>query len=133
LRQYRGAAPFIFWIKQIAVRLCIDEMRRRKSQREVVESLGRATRMKESSTGAGAEDRMNARLLVNELLATLHPLDRMILVLLDGEGHSVAEVAQLTGLTRANVKVRAFRIRRHLRNFHTPEVVSEERSSGSSE
>jgi DNA-directed RNA polymerase specialized sigma24 family protein len=39
----------------------------------------------------------------------------MIVILLYGEGYNAAEIAGLTGLSRTNVKVRAFRIRRRLR------------------
>jgi RNA polymerase sigma-70 factor (ECF subfamily) len=124
LKDYRGNAPFIFWLKQIAVRLCMDELRRRKSQRELVTTLEQ--RGPGRPAARNPAERLNARLFLNELLSNLSPVDRMILILLDGEGHSVAEVAQLTGLTRANVKVRAFRIRRRLRAQGASEVTDEE-------
>ena len=52
---------------------------------------------------------------VERLLATLAPADRFVLLLLDGEGWSVKEIAERIGWTATNVKVRAFRARRRLR------------------
>jgi RNA polymerase sigma-70 factor (ECF subfamily) len=40
-----------------------------------------------------------------------------VLLLLDGEGWSVKEIAARIGWTTANVKVRAFRARRRLRRL----------------
>ena len=52
---------------------------------------------------------------VERLLARLTPSDRFVLLLLDGEGWSVKEIAERIGWTVTNVKVRAFRARRKLR------------------
>ena len=45
----------------------------------------------------------------------LKPADRMVILLLDGEGWSTAEIAARMGWTRTNVKVRAHRARARLR------------------
>jgi len=111
LSQYRGDAPFPFWLKQIAVRLCLDEMRRRKSQPDDESGPPESYPAVDES----AENRMAARLLLNRMIERISPVDRMILLLLYGDGYSVSEIAQMTGLSRANVKIRAFRIRRRLR------------------
>jgi len=59
----------------------------------------------------------NARLEVERLLRSLQPEERFILLLLDGEGWSVAEIAQRLGWTKVNVKVRAHRARKKLRRL----------------
>jgi RNA polymerase sigma factor (sigma-70 family) len=53
--------------------------------------------------------------LAAKLLARLSPEDRLVLVMLDVEGLSVAEIASLQGWTLSKVKVRAHRARAHLR------------------
>ena len=53
---------------------------------------------------------------LDALLLRLEPANRLLLTLLDVEERSVAEVASLTGWSRANVRVRAFRARRRLRS-----------------
>ena len=54
---------------------------------------------------------------VERLLATLPPADRFVLLMLDGEGWSVAEIAAKLGWSRVNVKVRAHRARKRLREL----------------
>ncbi len=71
------------------------------------------------------EDALAARELVESLLAGLAPQDRLVLTLLDLEQRSTAEIAALTGWSRARVKVRAFRARLRLRT-----VVRERRELG---
>ena len=61
-----------------------------------------------------AGPRGRATLELERLLARLRPQDRFVLLLLDGEGWSTAEIAERLGWTRTNVKVRAHRARRRL-------------------
>jgi RNA polymerase sigma-70 factor, ECF subfamily len=110
LSSFRNESPFIYWLKRIAVRLCLDEMRNRKTQEakrsEDIDSIA------DDFIPADSGNQLEAQLLLDKILEKLAPLDRMIIVLLYGEGHDTKEVADMTGLSRANVKVRAFRSRR---------------------
>ncbi|MCZ6727343.1 MAG: sigma-70 region 4 domain-containing protein, partial [Acidobacteria bacterium] len=60
---------------------------------------------------------IDARLDAERLLARLPANDRFLLLLLHGEGWSTAEIAEHTGWSPSNVKVRAFRARRKLRRL----------------
>ena len=51
------------------------------------------------------------------LLGTLPAKDRFLLLLLYGEGWSVADIAERLGWSKANVKVRAHRARKKLRRL----------------
>jgi RNA polymerase sigma-70 factor, ECF subfamily len=115
LRSFRNDSPFIYWLKKIAVRVCLDEMRKRKIRgRDLEEDLESAA---ESVLPETMEPRIEARLLLHRMLRDLNPLDRMILVLLYAEECNTAEIAGLTGLSQPNIKVRAFRIRRRLKTL----------------
>ena len=59
----------------------------------------------------------DAAMEVEKLLSTLSPADRFILLMLDGEGWSVAEIADKLGWSKVNVKVRAHRARKKLRRL----------------
>ena len=59
----------------------------------------------------------DARMEVERLLRALKPEERFILLLLDGEGWSVAEIGERLGWTKVNVKVRAHRARKKLRRL----------------
>ena len=60
---------------------------------------------------------LNARIEVERLLARLPAADRFLPILLEGEGWSVAEIAERLGWSRVNVKVRAHRARRRLQRI----------------
>jgi RNA polymerase sigma-70 factor (ECF subfamily) len=106
LATYRGQAPFEHWLTRICLRTAYDRLRRRGLE---TVSLGDG-----AEPGAEAPD-PNARLEVERLLARLAPADRFLLTLLEGEGWSVAEIAERLGWTPVNVKVRAHRARKRLR------------------
>ncbi|HEU4400925.1 MAG TPA: sigma-70 family RNA polymerase sigma factor [Candidatus Polarisedimenticolia bacterium] len=120
--RYRADAPFEHWLMRIATNACRDGLRRRRRRPEVVLSdlsddaagwldaalLGEAL---------DAERVEAARGVAADLLASMPERDRIVLVLLDLEGLSAAEVAAATGSTRAAVKVRAMRARRALRRL----------------
>jgi RNA polymerase sigma-70 factor (ECF subfamily) len=59
--------------------------------------------------------RVAAHELVAQLLASLPAPDRTLIELIDLEQRPLAEVCQLTGWSRVNVRVRCFRARRRLR------------------
>ncbi len=121
LSSFRNDSPFVYWLKKIAVRLCLDEMRRRKTRGAVREDS--VDSITDGSVAEDPEKRIEAILLLDKVLEALSDLDRMIVVLLYGEGYSTKEIAGLTGLSVANVKVRAFRIRRRLKELHTGDAI----------
>jgi RNA polymerase sigma-70 factor (ECF subfamily) len=106
LETYRSEAPFEHWLTRVCLRCCYHALRRRKTWEE------RTTLEHEPAAASANPD---AALLVERLLRELRPEDRFILLMLEGEGRSVAEIADRLGWTRINVKVRAYRARRKLR------------------
>jgi len=115
----RRDASFAAWLARISFNACYDELRRQKRRPEGAlselteeEAVGLRGRLRE---GADAESRAVSRDLAAKLLARLSPEDRLVLVMLDVEGLSVAEIASLNGWTASKVKVRAHRARAHLR------------------
>src|SRR5262249_37887029 len=107
LGTYEARAPFEHWITRICLRSCYARLGVERRRREPLSSGGPAE---------PAHD-PNAAIDVERLLAQLSPADRFVLLLLDGEGWSVQEIAQRIGWSTANVKVRAFRARRRLRSL----------------
>ncbi len=116
LGQYRGDAPFEHWLTRIAVHACYDFLRRQRRLRfwqsaTPLEEVELAVDDSAALSAAEARDRVEAA------LARLKPKERLVLTLLELEERSVREVAQLTGWSEANVKVRAFRAREALRKI----------------
>ncbi len=116
LSSYRGDAPFEHWLMRTATFTCYDFLRKHQRNREWnasdlseeendwLENVG------EDSTDQDARQAA-AKSLVDRLLEGLKPDDRMIITMLDIEGKSVKEIAELTDFTESNVKVRAHRAR----------------------
>lgn len=119
---YRAGAPVENWLLRIATNACRDRLRRRQVRKETVvadiaEDAAGWLDQALSGTALEAAQAEAARGLAADLLDRLPPKDRIVLVLLDLEGYSSAEVAARTGSTRAAVKVRAMRARRALRRI----------------
>src|SRR5215207_2644201 len=94
-------ASFAAWLARIAFNVSYDELRRQKRRPEsALEELteDETSRLAERLRGgADAEGAAVSRDLAAKLLARLSPEDRLVLVMLDVEGLSVAEIAGLMG------------------------------------
>ncbi len=119
--QYRGGVPFRHWVSRVAVTTCLDRLRAQKRRPEwrwadLSEAEAEALEAVTAAQDDGhPSDGMGARELVEKLLQTLGPEDRLVLTMLDMEQRSVAEIQELTGWNQSAIKVRAFRARRKLR------------------
>jgi RNA polymerase sigma-70 factor (ECF subfamily) len=120
LGAYQGGRErsFTAWLSRITIYACYNELRRRRRgasalSEEEAETLAAALR-DEGAEGA-VERAAISRDLAAKLLARLRPDDRLVLTLLNVEGLSVAETAELTGWSPAKVKMRAHRARAALR------------------
>jgi len=113
----RRDASFAAWLARISFNACYDELRRQKRRPEgALEELTEEEAERLSVRLRGdAEGEAVSRDLASKLLARLSPEDRLVLVMLNVEGLSVAEIAGLTGWSASKVKVRAHRARAHLR------------------
>jgi len=113
---------FSAWLSRVAINACYDELRRarRRPEGSIVdvtsderEWLG--AQLSGRTTAAEAESMLISRDLANKLLARLSSDDRIVLILLDAEEMTVAEIADVLGWKISKVKVRAHRARKSLR------------------
>ena len=118
----RQAESFGAWLARIAFNVCYDELRRLKrrpesslSELDEDEAAWLRERTRDSRDSRGVESEAVSRELAAKLLARLSPEDRLVLVMLDVEGLSTAEISEVTGWSVSKVKVRAHRARAHLR------------------
>jgi DNA-directed RNA polymerase specialized sigma24 family protein len=102
IHQLRDLDALDGWLTTIALRQCISGHRRARRLRErLAELLPQAT--------PGMPD-----VGLRELVERLPPRSRAVLVLHHGYGYSLAEVADILGLTHTNVRSIAARSRRRL-------------------
>jgi RNA polymerase sigma-70 factor (ECF subfamily) len=119
LRQFRRASPFEHWILRIATFKCYDYLRRRKRERA---STSVDLLLESGFQPAAPEPRAPHPELdrLHDAIAKLKPRERLVITLLELEDRSLQEVADLTGWSVGNVKVRAFRARASLHKLLAP-------------
>ena len=122
LGKYRGEAPFQHWLMRIAVRICYDFLRRHQRNREAnfSEITERDADFLDRYVSDSLPDNLRAdavRTLVHDVLERLPAPLRMVIILQAVEGKSVQEIADLTGWSVPNVKVRAHRARKEMRKL----------------
>ena len=126
LQSFRGKTEFRSWLATIAVRTCHDYWRKRYNRTEVSESqLSESARRSifefwnnEAENRFDLRERRVAlRDYLDWALGRLSPDDRMVISLVHLENRTVADTARQLGLSKANVKIRAFRARRKLRKL----------------
>lgn len=113
---------FAHWLARIAFNSCYDELRRQsRSPERMLTNFDEAERQQLRALVGMEATRLEStainRDLAHKLLRLLSAEDRLVLVLLDVEGLSVAEIAQLMGWSSPKVKIRAFRARTDLRRL----------------
>jgi RNA polymerase sigma-70 factor (ECF subfamily) len=116
LGKFRAEAPFAHWLARITVSACYDFLRKERRVREQV-SLDAAVlempdRRIDAVIAAG-----RARELLDFAMRRLAPEERLIITLAELEERPMREIAELTGWSESNVKVRAFRARQNLKRI----------------
>jgi RNA polymerase sigma-70 factor (ECF subfamily) len=127
---FRGDSAVTTWLHRIVVNACLDRMRRRSARptagsgdEEVLDSLASARAPLSDPSGT-----TDTQLDVMAALRRLVPDQQAALVLVDMLGYSVADAAQVLGVSEGTVKSRAARGRArllpalsHLRPQGTPQ------------
>ena len=123
LHQFKGDAPITHWVSRLALTTCLDRLRAQKIRPE----LRRADLTPEDTeafdvawlTGSSpdAGEAIAARDLVDKMLATLSPEDRSLILMVDLEGRSLQEIAEVTGWSISKIEMRLFRLRPQLRQM----------------
>ena len=127
LDQFRGDMPLEHWVSRIAVNHCLNAIRAQKTRPEW--RMADLSEDQAAALEAVTADHthspdpallMGARELVDMLLESLSPEDRLLIRMLEMEDLSVEEVRQRTGWSATLIRVRAFRARRKLnKRFRT--------------
>jgi RNA polymerase sigma-70 factor (ECF subfamily) len=125
IHHFEGTASFYTWIYRIAVNLCIDHYRRRKSfsyeyddairhdasmADELYPLVSSASR--ETPTGRLLKEELAAK--IREAMDKLSPKHRQVLVLRELDGLSYQEIADVVGISIGTVMSRLFHARKHM-------------------
>jgi RNA polymerase sigma-70 factor (ECF subfamily) len=121
LRNFDFRSSLITWIYKITVNECFDYLRKKKVRKLVYESdlsedeVRRVENTEPSVDRTTPADESLARHdYVLKLLARVSEEERNLLMLKEVEGHSVEELAEMTGMNENTIKVKLFRARQKL-------------------
>src|SRR5271157_2786712 len=114
-------SSLLTWVYKITVNECYDYLRKRKVRRLVYESdFSHDDALRAESSEHARDPRPSAEIAVAQrdlalkLLARLSEEERSLLLLKEVEGHSVEELAEMTGINENTIKVKLFRARQKL-------------------
>lgn len=112
-------SSLLTWIYKITVNECYDYLRKKKVRKLVYESdfsedETSGMERSEADPAQPIDTRLARRDLVIKLLSKVSAEDRNLMMLKEVEGHSVEELAQLTGMNENTIKVKLFRARQKL-------------------
>src|SRR5450432_2889242 len=121
IRNFDFRSSLITWIYKITVNECYDYLRKKKVRKLVYESDLSEDEVRRVENADPAIDRQPAadlnlarRDYVMKLLSRVSEEERMLLMMKEVEGHSVEELASMTGMNENTIKVKLFRARQKL-------------------
>jgi RNA polymerase sigma-70 factor, ECF subfamily len=121
IRNFDFRSSLLTWIYKITVNECYDYLRKKRVRKLVYESdfsVEDSQRMESSDPAVDPAAPIDRRIaqqdLVLKLLSKVSEEDRTLILLKEVEGHSVEELAAMTGLNENTIKVKLFRTRQKL-------------------
>lgn len=124
LGSFRGLydRSFSSWLARITSNACLDTLRNQKRKPErltcdLSEQEADALLELTAVDSSAAENAFQDRDLTEKLLAQIPAEDRALLQMIYAEEMSIADIAEVLGLSKSNVKVRAWRARVTLRKM----------------
>lgn len=121
IQNFDSRSTLLTWIYKITVNECYDYLRKKRVRKLVYESdfTEDDTRLMENSDSSAdrslpVDTQLAQRELVTKLLQKVSEEDRNLILLKEVEGHSVEELAQMTGMNENTIKVKLFRARQKL-------------------
>ncbi len=137
---FREQAQFSTWIYRIVVNMCLMKLRKRNRSREIAlednfQDGEGAVPLEVADWAPNPEELFQTselRTILNKGLQHLSPAFRAVFVLRDIEGLSIADTAEVVGVSCSAVKARLFRARARLREFLSNYFCSHKTSGSSS-
>jgi RNA polymerase sigma-70 factor (ECF subfamily) len=121
IKNFDFRSSLLTWIYKITVNECYDYLRKKRVRKLVYESdfsVEDSQRMETSDPATDQAAPVDKRLaqhdLIIKLLSKISEEDRNLILLKEVEGHSVEELAGMTGMNENTIKVKLFRARQKL-------------------
>ncbi len=112
LKSFRGDCSFSTWLYRIAYNMAISKIRQKKSSFIQIDNLPIPDDRISASEKVSEQEDLQKQL--NILLEELLPSDRFMILSFYMHQKSIAEIAEITGMSESNVKVRLHRIKKRM-------------------
>jgi RNA polymerase sigma-70 factor (ECF subfamily) len=115
---FKGNAKFTTWLFKIVYNTAISKARKARNSNLYLEDISEQTNSIDSDLDILSNlDREEAKDILHGFLEKLPVEERTIITLYYLNENTVEEIAQITGLSKSNVKVKLFRSRNKLRSL----------------
>ena len=112
LKDFRHKSKFTTWIYQIVYNAAISRVRKKKTEKvSISNELAENYTLDDIVENLDILEREEQKKLVDEAIEALEPQEKMLIELYYAGETPVNEIADITGLSASNVKVKLFRIR----------------------
>jgi RNA polymerase sigma-70 factor, ECF subfamily len=110
LGNFRGQAQFSSWLYQIALNLCRDRMRRRKTRTWVsLDEMGEAAAVDRGASALELVENRDLSRRVATAISALPEEQREAIILKEYEGRTFPEIAEILDVPVSTVKTRLYR------------------------
>jgi RNA polymerase sigma-70 factor, ECF subfamily len=116
LHSFRGDSKVSSWIYRIVVNSCLTHLRKDKPRRKLIDTERSIESIQVSEVSTGEHDQITEKKIsfFHDFLKSLNHAD-LTLVSLYIEKMSTREMAEITGLSEANVRVKLHRIKEQIK------------------
>ncbi|MEA5005914.1 MAG: sigma-70 family RNA polymerase sigma factor [Rikenellaceae bacterium] len=112
LKSFRGDCSFSTWLYRIAYNMAISKIRQKKGSFIQIDNLSIPDDRISASEKVNDQEELQKQL--NILLEELSPSDRFMILSFYMHQKSIIEIAEITGMSESNVKVRLHRIKKRM-------------------
>ncbi len=114
LHSFKGQSKFSTWLYTITYRICVSRLKRPLMERDSIDdALAENYHVDRHSADKKLTEK-ESHLIIKQAIERLPAMDGLLITLYYYNEHSVGELAEITGLTVSNVKIRLYRARKIL-------------------
>lgn len=113
---YRMDCSFSSWLYRIAYNTAISRIREQKRAKEYEKEIVATESFEQQAKAFGNLEQDDRKRYLKMAMSRLDSDEKLMLILFYFDGKSMEEIAQITGYSNSNVKVKIFRARKTLHN-----------------
>lgn len=117
IKSFRGDCSFSTWLFRIAYNMSVSKTRLKKREHIPIEKTGNIPDNNSLKEQENYLDRERQYKILNKILGELEASDRFLIISFYNHEKSIKEIAEITGMSESNVKVKLHRIKKRLNSL----------------